>query len=640
MTSPTSSSEITEDSDATELALRRSGMFQGSSRASTLTSSGPQSDEDDGPTLLESRKNLQSLQPELLADRYESRSVLGEGGMGEVRLVWDRIVGREVAMKVLLPTRSGRSRAKERFLREAHVQGYLDHPGIVPVHEVGTLPSGEPFFTMKRIRGVTLHEVLEGLRKNDPNLRSRFSRRRMLSAFSKACLAIDYAHARGVVHRDLKPENVMLGDFGEVYVLDWGVARIVGTQVQRMPMALLGSITRAEQDLLGTPGYMAPEQIDRSNDADSAADVYSLGTILFEVLTLQALHRGKSVRELMISTREGADARCSVRAPQAAVAPELEAICVRATHADPLKRPQARELHEAIESFLDGDRETARRKLVADLHLRAAKETLKRASGTSGAEGATAQRDAIRGLARALSADPSNPEALQQLLDALAKPLDGKLPEEAEAEVREEEEKQHRVASRALRAGRFSWLLYVPLVVWLGPRDLVLGFTALGAIIAAVLVSWIVDLLPKPRPWMRTAVAVFAMLTIMPIASLFSPLILLPAIAAASIPTFMVHLDRPGRWITTAAACIAATLPFALEVAGVIPPSVLIRDGAITILPRMTHFPEWPTRIVLLVLSMSPLLTSAILMGRVRWELDAARRRVHWHLWRLRQLMP
>ncbi|MDQ3033071.1 MAG: bifunctional serine/threonine protein kinase/MFS transporter [Myxococcota bacterium] len=630
MSSTTSSSESTTDSDdATEIGLRRSGMFRGGTESSET---------DDAPTLFEARSRI-AVGPEVLADRYESRSILGEGGMGEVRLVWDRVVGREVAMKVLLPSRMSKPRAHQRFLREAHVQGFLDHPGIVPVHEVGALPTGEPYFTMKRVRGVTLHEVLEGVRKNDARLTGRFGRRRRLAAFAKACLAIDYAHVRGVVHRDLKPENMMLGDFGEVYVLDWGVARIVGTQVQRVPLALLGPITRGDHDVLGTPGYMAPEQIDASEDVDQSADVYALGAILFELLTLEPLHDQRSVRDLMISTRDGADARCSVRAPSAGVPVELETLCVRATSRDPLKRPAARELHEAIESFLDGDRETERRRLVSDLHLRAAKENWKRASSEAPSSPGAAQRETIRGLGRALSADPQNDEALSKMLEVLAAPIDV-LPADAAATMRAEDEEAARVAARVHRFGRISWLLYVPLLAWLGIRDIGLVALTLGAIVSAALLSWMVDSLRAPAPWMRTGVAMFAMLTMMPMATLFSPVILVPALLAASVPAFIVHLDRRGRMLTILTAVIAAALPLGLEALGVIPPSLVIRDGAIVILPRMTDFPEGPTRIVLALFAFSPLVTSALLMSGVRRELDRARRRAHVHLWRLRQLMP
>src|SRR5262245_29222830 len=116
---------------------------------------------------------------------------------------------------------------RARFLREACVQGQLEHPSIVPVYDLDRRPDGTLFFTMRRVRGRTLQEVLTALAEDDPAVRARYTQRELLTAFATVCLAIDYAHSRGVVHRDLKPANIMFGDFGEVYVLDWGVARLV-----------------------------------------------------------------------------------------------------------------------------------------------------------------------------------------------------------------------------------------------------------------------------------------------------------------------------------------------------------------------------------------------------------------------------
>jgi serine/threonine protein kinase len=158
-------------------------------------------------------------------ERYQASGVIGKGGMGEVRLYKDLRISRYVAVKVLRDKLRSSPEYRSRFVLEARLQGQLEHPSIVPVHDLGVTPEGELFFSMARVRGVTLRAALETVRAGDHG--ARFVRRRLLTAFSSVCLAVDYAHCRGVVHRDLKPENVMLGDFGEVYVLDWGIAKVM-----------------------------------------------------------------------------------------------------------------------------------------------------------------------------------------------------------------------------------------------------------------------------------------------------------------------------------------------------------------------------------------------------------------------------
>jgi serine/threonine-protein kinase len=182
---------------------------------------------------------------------YQLGALIGHGGMGEVVAAYDPRVGREVAIKRLrAAAASGDGVA--RFLREARIQARLEHPAIVPVHDLGTDPDGRPYFTMKRLAGVTLAHQLAT--KPPP------PRQRLLRAFADVCLAIELAHGRGVVHRDLKPANIMLGDFGEVYVLDWGLARVLGEHDASVgaDVESLDGMTQAGS-VLGTPGYMAPE---------------------------------------------------------------------------------------------------------------------------------------------------------------------------------------------------------------------------------------------------------------------------------------------------------------------------------------------------------------------------------------------
>ncbi|MFO0680212.1 MAG: serine/threonine-protein kinase, partial [Polyangiaceae bacterium] len=170
------------------------------------------------------------------ATRYRRTTLLGSGGMGDVHLCADERIGRDVAMKVIRRMRAENPEMLERFLREARVQGQLEHPAIVPVYDLGVLPDGSTFFTMKRVNGRTLSDVLEAQRSGNSTALEHYSLHRLLADFSRVCLAVHFAHARGVLHRDLKPSNVMLGEFGEVYVLDWGIAKLVTPEESQRPI--------------------------------------------------------------------------------------------------------------------------------------------------------------------------------------------------------------------------------------------------------------------------------------------------------------------------------------------------------------------------------------------------------------------
>src|SRR6476469_2007000 len=156
----------------------------------------------------------------LLAGRYRLARLIGKGGMGEVMAARDEQVGRDVAIKRMRAA-SPSERSIQRFLREASIQGRLEHPAIVPVHEIGRDSDGLPFFAMKKITGTTLSDLL---------VENELPLQKLLRGFANVCLAVEFAHVRGIVHRDLKADNIMMGDFGEVYVLDWGVAKVAGEE--------------------------------------------------------------------------------------------------------------------------------------------------------------------------------------------------------------------------------------------------------------------------------------------------------------------------------------------------------------------------------------------------------------------------
>ena len=195
-----------------------------------------------------------------LGERYEVLERVGRGGMAVVYAARDHVLERDVAIKVL--DSPDPSRASRLLQDEARILGRLEHPGIVPVHDAGTLPDGRVFYVMKLVRGERLDVAID----------SRTSLGERLELFLRICDAVSFAHAQGIVHRDLKPENIMLGRFGEVLVMDWGVAKLLQQ-------------TECDEVIVGTPGFMAPEQsVDGGVNVDARADVYALGAMLSGML--------------------------------------------------------------------------------------------------------------------------------------------------------------------------------------------------------------------------------------------------------------------------------------------------------------------------------------------------------------------
>ena len=286
-------------------------------------------------------------------ERYEVVEELGRGGMGEVHLCLDRRIGRQVARK-----RAKDGAERSRFLREASVQGQLEHPTIVPLHDLAEDDEGELYFTMKAIRGRTLKAILTSRADPDTNPAMRTPTRKLLQALANASLGVAFAHSRGVIHRDLKPDNLMLGEFGETYVLDWGVAKIRSggpSDDDLLQIPLRGSATKVGA-MIGTAGYMSPEQCTGDVEVDEQSDVYSLGAILFEVLAGEPLHEGPPL-ERIDSTLSGVDIEARA-AHWPADTSDLARVCASATALDRATRMKsARQLAEAIERCLDGTRD-------------------------------------------------------------------------------------------------------------------------------------------------------------------------------------------------------------------------------------------------------------------------------------------
>lgn len=235
-----------------------------------------------------------SLETPPTSDGLQFLDVIGRGGFGAVYRAADDRLGRVVAAKVLLDDRSGR----ERFLAEAMITGNLQHPHIIPVHSLAVDPGGRDYFTMPVVQGQSLFEIIRKLAERDPATTAAYTLPRLIAILVAVADAVTYAHARGVVHRDLKPQNIMLGHFGEVFVLDWGLAKLMHRPATEAVMAGATTSRRIEPldadtvptlsgSVSGTPGYMAPEQARGDNDeVGFPADIYALGVILFQLLTL------------------------------------------------------------------------------------------------------------------------------------------------------------------------------------------------------------------------------------------------------------------------------------------------------------------------------------------------------------------
>jgi tRNA A-37 threonylcarbamoyl transferase component Bud32 len=608
----------------------------------------PPPSNEEGATLVDPkvRQSLLDLDAQLGAldngdfdSRYDLGEVLGRGGMGEVRLAKDTRVGRNVAVKLIRPDSAKRPRLRARFLFEAKMQGQLEHPSIVPVYDLGVRPDGSEFFTMRRVRGRTLHEVIRGLRANDRGVAAAFSRRRLVAAFQSVCLAVEFAHQRGVVHRDLKPANVMLGEFGEVIVLDWGLAKLRERDADTPERAALDEArsidTTAVGEVLGSPGYMSPEQAVDSQSVGTKTDIFALGAILFEILTQRHLVPGDTNAVVTRNTIVGDyDARASKRFPDLDVPPELEAICVQATDKDPARRQErARELADAVERYLEGDRDVARRRSMAGRHTRAAIAALAESVEATSPEVARAARGrAIREVNHALAIAPQSQTALRTMMKIMTEAPAAVAPE-AEASFRASEDRALRTVARR---GTFAYLALaanVGLMGLLGVVDWVALAVAVGCFLGAAAATLVGSLDvpvspagPKPAPGASRlpvgpvvlAVLVLSSCGIAASSMLFGPLVYVPSLAAANVVVFAAGVGRRYRYLALACGLLAILLPLALDLTGVLPAGWVFHDGIISIMPRAVRFPGPATVALLALASVGAVLFPVLLVGAER----------------------
>lgn len=309
--------------------------------------------------------------------RYTVQDLHAVGGMGRVWRAWDHQLHREVAIKELRPEVSKSRAIVNRFLREARLTGQLEHPGIIPVHELDAdVTDRGPFYAMRLVQGRTLHQAIEDYHaKEKTGAADAMALVNLLAAFVGACNTVAYAHSHGVIHRDLKGDNIILGDFGEVVVLDWGLAKQVSVpdstaepdsqefEPPEFDHADAGLTMQGQ--VVGTPAYMSPEQAaGRLDLIDHRTDIYGLGAILYEILTGQPPFVGSTTVEVLLAAQRGDPPAPREIAPD--VPGVLEAICIRALSKDPEQRfSSAGDLALEVQQWQESERQAAEAELRA-----------------------------------------------------------------------------------------------------------------------------------------------------------------------------------------------------------------------------------------------------------------------------------
>ena len=286
--------------------------------------------------------------------RYADFQPLAKGGSAVLQTCRDTSLGRTVVMKTLHPHLADNDYMHSRFLREARVTAQLQHPTTVPVYDLGRDTDGRLYFTMKKVAGDNLREVIERQLAGEADALAKYDLERMLGILIQVCNGLAYAHAHGVVHRDVKPENILVGSFGEVILLDWGVAKVWAMGADDPTNAAMEhEVLTDVNQRPGTPLYMAPEQVrGGGQDIDARTDVYAVGAVLYEMLTLREPLRGKRVNETFDLIINQPPIAPRLRAPERNVPPLLAKIAMRALEKDRDQRYQSMtEVIDAVRDF-------------------------------------------------------------------------------------------------------------------------------------------------------------------------------------------------------------------------------------------------------------------------------------------------
>ena len=303
-------------------------------------------------------------------NRYTHIKTIGLGGVGAVLSAYEPELNREVALKILRPAFRNKADSLKRFVREARATAHIEHPNIVPVHQLGVFEDNGVYFSMKKVEGRDLRSVIRKLREGNKEFLKRYTLRQLLQIFVSVCNGVSYAHSKGIIHRDLKPANIMLGDYGEVMVMDWGLVKyrvendtstqkwIVDFDPDFKAVGHADAMSTIQGSVSGTPAYMAPEQAGgRTEDIDEQTDLYSLGAILYSILTWETapFESPMTTNQVLNSVVNGDFKRPRKRAPKRKISRELEAICLKAMALEKKDRyPSVEAMMRDVKDYLEG----------------------------------------------------------------------------------------------------------------------------------------------------------------------------------------------------------------------------------------------------------------------------------------------
>ncbi len=300
------------------------------------------------------------------SNHYTQVRTIGLGGVGLVVSAHDPNLDRDVAVKMIRGENKNKLPEIERFIREARATANIEHPNVIPVHEMGVMDGVGVYFTMKKVKGDDFNKVIENLKKGDREYCEKYTRLYLLEIFISVCNGVAFAHNKRIIHRDLKPHNILIGDYGEVLVMDWGLAKYLDSKEEDkyrdIPPEKGGMLLRGDPSMTtdgtisGTPHYMPPEQADgRILELDERSDIYSLGAMLYQILTYTPPYDGEDVYNVLADVQKGNFIRPREKCPKFKIPRELEAVCVKAMSLEKIKRYQSvQELIKDVRNYIEG----------------------------------------------------------------------------------------------------------------------------------------------------------------------------------------------------------------------------------------------------------------------------------------------